>query len=81
MKRIESFRFFYILIIGFVFSSITLRAGNADLISHLKFKQITTFNGLPTDEVQKIYQDKEGFIWLATRYGLAMYDGYRVTCL
>ena len=79
MKRIESFRFFYILIIGFVFSSITLRAGNADLISHLKFKQITTFNGLPTDEVQKIYQDKEGFIWLATRYGLAKYDGYRVT--
>ncbi|MCD8093356.1 MAG: response regulator [Bacteroides sp.] len=56
-------------------------AGAADVImdSRLDFKQISTLNGLPTDEVQKIYQDREGFIWVATRYGLCKYDGYQVT--
>jgi ligand-binding sensor domain-containing protein len=28
--------------------------------------------------VQKVYQDKDGFIWLATRYGLCKYDGYEI---
>ena len=44
-------------------------AADGDVISRLKFKQISTLDGLPTDEVQKIYQDKEGFLWFATRYG------------
>ena len=38
-------------------------AADGDVISRLKFKQISTLDGLPTDEVQKIYQDKEGFLW------------------
>ena len=38
-------------------------AADGNVISRLKFKQISTLDGLPTDEVQKIYQDKEGFLW------------------
>ena len=37
--------------------------------SHFNFKQLTIFNSLLTDEVQKVYQDKDGFMWFATRYG------------
>jgi ligand-binding sensor domain-containing protein/signal transduction histidine kinase/DNA-binding response OmpR family regulator len=44
----------------------------------LTFRQLSTFDGLPTNEVQKVYQDKDGFIWLATRYGLCKYDGYEI---
>lgn len=77
MKNIASFRFFMIYMV--LLLPTVLSAANTDLISRLKFKQITTSNGLPTDEVQKIHQDREGFIWFATRYGLSKYDGYRVT--
>ena len=50
-----------------------------DVISNLKFKQLSIFNSLPTDEVQKVYQAKDGFMWFATRYGFCQYDGYRTT--
>lgn len=82
MKNIESFRFFCkgcaLFILSYLFTA-SLWAASVDLVSQLNFKQISTLDGLSTDEVQKIYQDKEGFIWLATRYGLCKYDGYQVT--
>lgn len=45
----------------------------------LTFKTISTSNGLPTNEVQKVFQDREGFMWFATRNGLCKYDGYQIT--
>ncbi len=54
-------------------------ADDNSIISHLKFNQLSTLNGLPTNEVQKVYQDKDGFMWFATRYGLCQYDGYKVS--
>ena len=45
----------------------------------LTFRQLSTSDGLPTNEVQKVYQDKDGFIWFATRYGLCKYDGYGIS--
>lgn len=46
------------------------------LLSHLVFKQVAS-DVLPSAEVQKVYQDREGFVWMATRYGLCKYDGYQ----
>ncbi|WP_455587075.1 hybrid sensor histidine kinase/response regulator transcription factor [Bacteroides sp.] len=43
-----------------------------------KFRQLTTSDGLPTNDVQQVYQDEEGYIWMATRNGLAQYDGYEM---
>ena len=51
---------------------------SADM-TRLQFKQLSTLNGLPTDEVQKVYQDRDGFMWFGTRYGLCLYDGYQVS--
>lgn len=51
---------------------------NSDL-QGLDFKVISTSNGLPTNEVQKVFQDREGFMWFATRNGLCKYDGYQIT--
>ncbi len=36
---------------------------------------LSTKDGLPQSFVSGIVQDKEGFIWIATRNGLARYDG------
>lgn len=68
-----------LLLVIFALLPCALPAAGMEAILDLKFKQVTTLDGLPTDEVQKIYQDREGFIWLATRYGLCKYDGYQVT--
>ncbi len=54
-------------------------AVNNDVLTHLNFKQLSTADGLPTDEVQKVYQDRDGFIWIATRYGFCLYDGYQTS--
>ncbi|MFT3738101.1 MAG: two-component regulator propeller domain-containing protein [Breznakibacter sp.] len=37
---------------------------------------LSSNEGLPTDEVKKVFQDKQGFIWMATPEGLIRYDGY-----
>ncbi|MBP1594470.1 MAG: hybrid sensor histidine kinase/response regulator, partial [Bacteroidetes bacterium] len=42
--------------------------------SVLSFAQISTTQGLPTNEVHCIYQDKQGFIWIGTNSGLCQYD-------
>ena len=45
----------------------------------IQYKQISTFNNLPSDEVQQVFQDSDGFLWFATRMGLCQYDGYKVS--
>jgi signal transduction histidine kinase/ligand-binding sensor domain-containing protein/DNA-binding response OmpR family regulator len=51
---------------------------NSTIFDQYRFKQFSTLNYLPSDEVQKVYYDKEGLIWFATRSGLCSYDGYQV---
>ena len=43
-----------------------------------KFRPLTQEQGLSNNAVTFIYQDKSGFIWIATRYGLNRYDGYEL---
>jgi signal transduction histidine kinase/ligand-binding sensor domain-containing protein/DNA-binding response OmpR family regulator len=45
----------------------------------LKFKNLSTPNGLSVDNATCIVQDKKGFIWIGTRDGLNKYDGYTFT--
>lgn len=45
----------------------------------LNFNVLSTTDGFPTNEIQKAYQDREGFMWFATRNGLCKYDGYQIT--
>lgn len=33
-------------------------------------------NGLPSDYVYNVFQDKKGFIWIASNAGLSKYDGF-----
>jgi hypothetical protein len=39
------------------------------------FKHLTIENGLPSNRIYKVVQDKQGFIWVGTDKGLSKYDG------
>ncbi|QDP01771.1 EAL domain-containing protein [Thalassotalea sp. PS06] len=45
----------------------------------LKFQQISVEQGLSQSTVMSLAQDQDGFIWMATQYGLNRYDGYEFT--
>jgi ligand-binding sensor domain-containing protein len=46
---------------------------------HVNLKKYTIEDGLPSNDIRKVYQDSEGFIWIATMNGLSRYDGYSFT--
>src|ERR1035437_4417601 len=44
----------------------------------MEFGHISTQNGLSNSDINAIVQDKDGFIWFGTEYGLNRYDGYEM---
>lgn len=44
-------------------------------------KLFNTDNQLSSNLATQVFQDKSGFIWIATRNGLNNYDGYRITVI
>ncbi len=47
--------------------------------NNLRFEHIGTPAGLSQINVNRIIQDSRGFMWIGTRDGLNMYDGYKFT--
>ncbi len=62
-----------------VLAAMPLCAGMTADSVRLNFEMLTTKDGLSQGMVRCIYQDKEGFLWFATKDGLNKYDGYRFT--
>jgi signal transduction histidine kinase/ligand-binding sensor domain-containing protein/DNA-binding response OmpR family regulator len=48
-------------------------------MAQLRFERVGNQQGLSQSTVHKIFQDKRGFFWFATRDGLNKYDGYNFT--
>ena len=47
------------------------------LLPVFHFNQLTTADGLPTNEVRSnIVRDRDGYVWIGTVNGLARFDGY-----
>ena len=57
-----------------ILSLLVCNAHSYDLTS----QRISTADGLPTNIVNRIWQDNTGYIWIETANGLCRYDGYRV---
>jgi signal transduction histidine kinase/ligand-binding sensor domain-containing protein/DNA-binding response OmpR family regulator len=49
---------------------------NFSQTNFIHFKHISIEQGLPTNLVNCVYQDRKGFIWIGTDKGLVRYDGY-----
>lgn len=50
----------------------------AQPVEDVKFESITIADGLSNDQVNCVFQDQQGFIWIGTLSGLNRYDGYEV---
>ncbi len=61
------------LLFLFVLSSLTNILFSQNLIS---FESFTSDNGLPSNQIQCTFQDKQGWIWFGTNNGLSRFDGY-----
>ena len=72
-KKVYFLVFFFTLISTF-FISESLSAQE-----DIHFEHITTKDGLSQNDVNTIYQDKQGFMWFGTHDGLNKYDGYNFT--
>jgi ligand-binding sensor domain-containing protein len=45
----------------------------------IHFERIGAEDGLQTNVILYLLQDKTGFLWIATQIGLKRYDGYETT--
>src|SRR5262249_55233844 len=46
--------------------------------TEIRFRRLSTFEGLLQTKVAQIVQDDEGFMWFGTQHGLNRYDGYNL---
>ncbi len=65
--------FFYVCFSNAVFSQQNIESVN------LNFENFGIKEGLSQGMVRGIMQDKEGYLWIATKDGLNKYDGYQIT--
>lgn len=56
---------------------LTVSADRA-LIPDMKFRRLDTQNGLSSSQVNCVFKDSRGYVWIGTPYGLNRFDGYRI---
>ena len=66
------FQFLLFLLLGSFFPHVTIG-------QEIRFKHLTTNEGLSQNAILAIVQDKDGYLWLGTKDGLNKYDGYEFT--
>lgn len=71
-ERIITLLFFFPL----VFSTVPLLAQNRSF--PYQFNYLTVDEGLSHTDANDIVQDKYGYIWVATYFGISRYDGYSI---
>ncbi len=59
-----------------LFASLLLTALNAQ---HPAWRNYTTADGLPSNEIYAMLQDSRGFLWFGTDLGLCRFNGYEFT--
>jgi len=64
----------FLTVFNFFHTPLTFADGKTNVLSFDYFSQM---DGLPNNQIQCIYQDKKGWIWLGTSLGLSRFDGYR----
>ena len=47
------------------------------VIPDMKFRRLDTRDGLSNSQINYMFQDSKGIVWIGTSYGLNRYDGYR----
>lgn len=66
-----------ILLVGLLQALTLFPQSTGRFFEQYNFKFITENAGLPYSFVDDIFKDSEGYIWVATHYGIGRYDGYQ----
>ena len=45
------------------------------MIPDMKFRRLDTPDGLSSSQINNIFKDSRGYVWISTPYGLNRYDG------
>jgi ligand-binding sensor domain-containing protein len=61
----------------FFFAALILLISHCSFAQSFRYTQYTTHNGLPVDNIYAAAQDDNGYMWFATDFGIAKFDGYR----
>ena len=64
-------RLLKVLLFVFIFA-VSVKGNNISINS------FPLMEGLPSNTIQRVFQDREGFLWLGTLDGLCRYDAYRL---
>lgn len=67
------------LIAILLFSIIAYSKSPEEKDYNIKIEKVLNLANLPNNEVRRLYQDSDGFIWIATTGGLYKFDGYNIT--
>ncbi len=65
----------FLLVIIVLFCSMPSKASITDYV----VKQWNMQNGLPSQSLKSVVQDKQGYMWLGTQFGLSRFDGNTFT--
>jgi len=63
----------YVLLAAVMIWAQTLMA----VIPDMKFRRLDTRHGLSSSQINCVFRDQKGYVWIGTAYGLNRYDGYR----
>lgn len=47
---------------------------------YISFRHLSVKQGLSSNQIHSIFKDSQGFLWFASDYGLARYDGNSIKC-
>ncbi|MFB6344006.1 two-component regulator propeller domain-containing protein [Saccharicrinis sp. FJH62] len=72
-KTIKSYHIYLVFLLSAL--NIFISVGTTGS-TELSFDIYSQENGLPNNQIQCIFQDKQGWIWIGTSQGLSRFDGY-----
>ena len=78
-RKADRFRLYLLCrLITVIFLTVSSAVSFADGRTNIhSFDTYSQEDGLPNNQIQCIYQDSRGWIWLGTSQGLSRFDGYR----
>lgn len=80
MTKIFNEAFFILIIFTFFFIyKVNSQNAQTNILEKRQFQKFDTKNGLPSNQVYNLFQDKSGTIWFATDRGISKYNGYEFT--
>jgi len=67
------------LVLIFALAAVTVNSQTTNTLTPGGFRKMLVAEGIPSSEVYEVYQDKAGYLWLATDAGICRYNGISFT--